>query len=531
MTKSLISRLITVLVVMVLPGFIVYQTFRQAKTELMPHKYEGALKSEHVKSVDHSKFPILNKEFKRPQDLTAACLSCHTERDKEIMATAHWTWLREVTRPNGEKAMIGKRNIINNFCTGTAGNNGSCMRCHIGYGWADKSFDFNEPTNIDCVVCHDRTGTYLKKKGGAGMPSTVENATKEFPVPDYAYVAQNVGLPDRHNCGVCHFEGGGNNNVKHGDLEKALLHTNKSVDVHMAVDGKNMVCIDCHTTERHNIKGRQYSVSAENNNRITCEQCHTATPHGDKIIDHHYKKVACQTCHIPVYAKVNSTVMYWDWSQAGETKENGEFITEMDTEGNLDKLSIKGRFVWDKNVQPDYTWFNGTATHFLYEDTVTEIPVKINQLFGSASCPDSKIWPIKIHRGKQPFDSEYKTLLSVKVFAKEKGEGAFWLDLDWDKAIQKGMSYVDRPYSGKYEFLETEVYWPVNHMVSPKEQSLKCIDCHTRDNSRLAGLNDFYLPGRDRSKLADIGGYTFIVLALLGVFTHAILRIFRSKQA
>jgi hypothetical protein len=51
------------------------------------------------------------------------------------------------------------------------------MRCHIGYGWEDKSFDFNDPRNIDCLVCHDKTDTYKKIKGGAGWPATAENAT------------------------------------------------------------------------------------------------------------------------------------------------------------------------------------------------------------------------------------------------------------------------------------------------------------------------------------------------------------------
>ncbi len=529
MKNSLTSRVITILVVLVLPGFIIYQTFIRAKMQLEPHQVEIAFKADHISSVDHSQFAELKKNFKQPQEVTAACLSCHTGRGEEVMATAHWTWLREVSRPNGEKAMIGKANIVNNFCTGTAGNNGSCMRCHIGYGWKDKTFDFSNQNNIDCLVCHDQTRTFIKKKGGAGMPSTPEEATAEFPAPDYNYIAQNVGRPDRHNCGVCHFFGGGDNNVKHGDLEKALLSTNKNVDVHMGVDGKNMDCIDCHTTERHNILGRSYSVSADNTNRISCEQCHTSTPHGNNLLDNHYRKIACQTCHIPEFAKVNSTVMYWDWSQAGRTKEDGGFITETDTYNNNDYLSIKGRFVWDRNVKPDYTWFNGTASHFLYEDTVTELPVKINTLYGNATCPDSKIWPIKIHRGKQPFDSEYKTLLSMKVYAKHQGEGAFWMDLDFDRSIALGMEYENRPYSGKWEHLPTEVYWPVNHMVSPKEKALKCVDCHTRGEGRLAKLQDFYLPGRDRSKVADFGGMSIIILSLIGVFTHMMLRIFRKN--
>jgi len=41
------------------------------------------------------------------------------------------------------------------------------------------------------------------------------------------------------------------------------------------------------------------------------------------------------------------------------------------------------------------------------------------------------------------------------------------------------------------------MYWPVNHMVSPKEQAVKCVECHTRENGRLANLTGFYIPGRD----------------------------------
>jgi octaheme c-type cytochrome (tetrathionate reductase family) len=529
MKKSFTSRIITFLVVLVLPGFIVFQTFRQARKHFVPHEVEMQLRSEQIASVDHSKFEILQQRFDRPQDVTAACLSCHTERDKEVMATAHWTWSREVER-DGEVVTIGKVNLVNNFCTGANGNNGSCMKCHIGYGWNGKDFDFNEPTNIDCLVCHDQTGSYIKRKGGAGLPSTPENETASEPAPDFNYIAQNVGAPTRHNCGFCHFEGGGGNNVKHGDLEKALVATNRNVDVHMAIDGSDMSCVDCHTTDRHNIMGRLYSVSATNDNRITCEQCHTSAPHGDKILDKHFEKVACQTCHIPVFAKVNPTVMYWDWSKAGKRDEHEQFITEFDNAGSYNYLSIKGRFIWDTNVKPEYVWFNGTASHFIDTDTITEVPVKINTLFGEATCPDSKIWPVKVHRGRQPFDAEYKTILNMKVFAEGPGEGAFWQDLDMDTAIALGMEFNDRPYSGTYEFYDTEVFWPVNHMVSPKEHSLKCNDCHTRNEGRLANLNGFYLPGRDYSKTATFGGKALVILTILGVIAHASLRIFIRRR-
>ena len=52
----------------------------------------------------------------------------------------------------------------------------------------------------------------------------------------------------------------------------------------------------------------------------------------------------------------------------------------------------------------------------------------------------------------------------------------------------------------------------------------ECVDCHTRNNGRLAALTDFYLPGRDRNVLLDKAGVTTIILALIGVVIHGILR-------
>lgn len=524
--KSTLEKITSFIVVIVLPALVIYLTIFFALRKSEPLRIEVPLMSETIAKVDHSQFAILQQNFTDPREVTAACLSCHNKRDDELMQSSHWLWEREVNIPGRGIVKIGKNNIHNNFCTGAQGNNGSCMRCHIGYGWEDKSFDFNNPNNIDCLVCHDKTDTYFKQKGYSGMPATPETANAEFKVPDYNYIAQNVGYPDRDNCGVCHFYGGGGNNVKHGDLEEALFNTNRKVDVHMGTDGPNMVCIDCHKTENHNIMGRSYSVSADNTNRISCEQCHTDQPHRDYILDYHNNKVACQTCHIPVYAKVNATVMFWDWSKAGRRDENGNPIKEYDVDHNYSYLSIKGRFVFDDNVKPEYAWFNGTADHFFTSDSIKTVPVQINTLFGDYRDSDSKIWPVKIHRGRQAFDPVTKQLLSVKVFAHNKGEGAFWEDLDWPEAIRHGMEYNERYWSGEYDFVDTEVTWPLNHMVSVKEETMSCKDCHTRNKSRLDGLTDFYLPGRDYNKWIDYSGFAIIILSLIGVIVHAVLRIF-----
>jgi len=136
---------------------------------------------------------------------------------------------------------------------------------------------------------------------------------------------------------------------------------------------------------------------------------------------------------------------------------------------------------------------------------------------------------VKVHRGKQIYDTEYNTLINLKLWARTNGEGAFWKDFNYDTAAYLGMKYNERPYSGSWDFIESEAYWPINHMVSPKEETLTCTECHSRDG-RLAGLNDFYLPGRDYSSFVEYGGIGLILLSILGVISHGFVRIITGRK-
>lgn len=473
--------------------------------------------------VNHSQFTQLQKPFTHPQQVTEACIGCHNQRHLEVMKSSHWNWERlEYVQGKGIRS-VGKKNILNNFCIGIGANETSCNTCHIGFGYADKDFDFNNPLNVDCMSCHDNSNTYLKAKGGAGMPDPSVNLNA---------VAQHVGRPTRSNCGTCHFFGGGGNNVKHGDLEMALFEPERAVDVHMGTDGVDMSCVECHTAQNHQMLGKSYSLSSMNRQRVQCESCHSDQPHNSTILNRHGIKVACQTCHIPVYATVNPTKMRWDWSTAGELK-NGEPYETLDSLGMTAYSSLKGTFTWERNVTPEYIWFNGTASHLLIGDTINPAEtVLINQLYGSYEDPEAKITPVKIHRAKQPYDKVYRYLAQPKTVSLAKGDSGFWKDFDWQTSIRAGMQYVGLPYSGEYGFIATEMYWPVNHMVAPKQQALSCVECHTPKNSRLAGLTDFYMPARDRNVWIETLGKLAVGLTLLGVLVHSGLRIalyFRRK--
>ena len=507
--------------------------------------------------VDHAKFAVLQKKFTSGPEVTKACLSCHNGVGKEFMKTEHWRWLKKDSIPGRGVFDLGKKNLLNDFCIGVNSNENLCSMCHAGYGYKNKNFDFSNQNNIDCLVCHDQTKTYHKSNPCAG-PNLPGAGAPDIHV-NLGYVAQHVGKAKRNNCGSCHFTGGGGNNVKHGDLEMGLLsaHTglHGDVDVHMGVgkDGQNMECVDCHKTVHHQISGQLYSVSSSNKNHTTCVQCHTDKPHKSKLLNDHFRTVSCQACHITDVAKLYPTKIIWDWSTAAKMDKNGKPIFDKKMPGDTYTYNGKvyknveiqydsrhGTAVFKKNVQPEYVWFNGTANHYLtgqkIKDTIQ--PLILNPLFGSYadnvypadSAHPSKIWPVKIMRGKQPFDPVNRLLIQPKLAGKIKGSNALWADFNWNASCKAGMEYIGLPYSGHYSFLKTESMWPLNHEVSQSAQALQCADCHSPNNSRLKNLTGFYLPGRDHNSWVDDSGVLFLILILLGVSIHGGIRMVSNKK-
>ena len=514
MIKNLLALFAIVIVVLFIVNAFHKEEPYNLKLEILKQKY--SLKP--LPSVDHSKLKALQTDFRTPQDVTEACISCHTERHKEIMESSHWNWERVGYVEGRGIISAGKKNVINNYCIGSGSNEQACAVCHIGFGMNSNVYDFKNARNVDCMVCHDNSEEYSKGSALAGYPERSVNLQA---------VAQSVGSPTKHNCGACHFFSGGGNNVKHGDLEVALLSCNREVDVHMAANGINLECVACHTAENHQILGKLYSVSTDNTNRATCEQCHSNLPHFSNVLNRHGSKVSCQVCHIPEYAKVNSTKMAWYWSEAGKMKD-GEPFSIVDSLGNDIYLSTKGSFVWERNVVPDYVWFNGTADLYVIGDTIKSYPLEINKLFGSYNDKNSKIIPVKINVGNQIYDKVNNRLIQPKLYSDKKGDSAYWKDFNWNASAEAGMRIMGLPYSGEYGFIETKMHWPVNHMVAPKDKAIACVDCHTRENGRLAGLNDFYLPGRDRNVFLSKFGSWMFILSILGVLGHGAMRIFSN---
>jgi octaheme c-type cytochrome (tetrathionate reductase family) len=426
-------------------------------------------------ATDHSGF--IKGPFKTGPDVTKQCLQCHESQAKDFMKTVHWTWSSRQKADGKGEIKLGKVNAVNNFCIALPSNEPRCTSCHAGYGWKDATFDFNNAENIDCLVCHDTTGKYKKFPTAAGHP-TYE--PREFPPksgntwqpPDLEAIAKSVGMPGRDNCGACHFFGGGGDHVKHGDLDSSMARPPRAMDVHMAVDGANMSCTGCHRTKNHAIPGKALAVSiADSGMTLDCSDCHAGSPHKSNVmLNRHVAKVACQTCHIPTFARTLPTMVNWDWSTAGQ-----------DTKPPVDQYGLKtydkqkGTFVWGKDVVPTYAWFDGSTQRVLMGDKIDPTKVvHLNYPNGTRATAGAKVTPFKLMKGKQPFDAGTNVIAVPHLF----GKGGYWDLFDWTVAVRDGMKTAGLSYAGPVGWVETDMYWKVNHMVVPKNRALGCSDCH-----------------------------------------------------
>ncbi len=404
---------------------------------------------------------LLPGPYTTGNEVTLACLECHPKAAEQLMQTSHWTWESQPFDVpwRDQPVTIGKINQINNFCIGSQGNEKKCMTCHVGYGWQENvAYDFSDPLNVDCLTCHANANSYAK--GDFGNPA--EGV-------DLAAAAQSVAAPTRENCGKCHFDGGGGNGVKHGDLDESLYFPSANLDVHMGQ--LDFQCTSCHVTEDHVIKGRMvadnYTVDPQE--QVACTDCHAETPHDDERLNSHTTSVACQTCHIPSMAVKDPTKTFWDWSTAGQDI----------PEDHYTYLKIKGSFIYDKNVKPTYLWFNGNLSYrYLLGDKIDPTQVTYIDLpAGDIKDAKARIFPFKVHVAKQPFDTVNNYLLQPIT----AGTNGYWTNFDWDNAFRLAEAVTGIQYSGQYGFTETWMYWPTTHMVQPSQFALQCNDCHGKE--------------------------------------------------
>ncbi len=446
----------------------------------------------HPWTPDHSRLAIF-KGKPGPQEVTRTCLGCHSKVGQDLLNTAHWNWKGYSPTLKGyeHRINISLTMMVNNSCIAIGANLQECASCHIGYGWVDSTYNFSDPSNIDCLVCHDTTGQYRKDIGKGGLPD---------PALDLAEVAARVGRPSRRTCGSCHLFSGGAPYTKHGDLEAALADPSPTLDQHMG--NLKMRCQDCHTTTEHRIAGMSMGAPAVEG-RVSCEKCHGTTPHGvagmlSRHLDDHIRAVACETCHIPSIAHVMPTLLRRDYSSAGQ-----------DRPATTDKFGMPqydkrfGTLTWGKDLIPTYLWSDGTRNASLVGDTIDpSATVVLNAPVGEKRNPAARIFPFQEHTAVQPYDKKKNVLALPKLL------DDFWKTFDWSTAISAGMKQAGIPYSGEYGFVETRMYSSIHHEVAQARMALGCSDCHsaeavtcTRCHKNAKGMD---LPEHRRSVYPDV---------------------------
>jgi octaheme c-type cytochrome (tetrathionate reductase family) len=426
---------------------------------------------------------------------TQSCLLCHQEEGEAALNMGHFKWEGKTNNIAGmEGSVHGKKDLLNNFCIALPSNEGRCTQCHAGLGYKDASFNFQDPRNVDCLVCHDQSGTYKKGTTSAGMPD---------PGVDLNAVARSIAKgakPGRKNCIGCHASAGGGDNVKHGDLSTDLLATTREYDVHMGVDGADFACVDCHGANHDpetggvNHGNAGMSLHSVNEGEMRqCADCHGSRDaiHADKPMvvmfeEGWHGRLACQVCHIPAIARAIATKTEWYWSDAGKDVSP---IPKDPVSGRPTFDKKKGTFVWTKNVRPTLRFFNGRWNRAVIgvSDTYDEEPIVLGEPIGDRNDPEAMIYPFKLMVGNQPVDPITRTILVPHLFGKAGGDNPFWAKYDWDKALADGAAYTGQNYSGTYTFAATEMLLSVNHEIAPAEQALGnwegdgCRDCHMND--------------------------------------------------
>jgi octaheme c-type cytochrome (tetrathionate reductase family) len=448
----------------------------------------------HPWTPDHGGLAVVRAK-PAPQEVTRTCLTCHPKVGHDVLKTAHWNWKGYSPTVKGYEHRIdlSLTMMVNNSCIAIGSNMEECAACHIGYGWVDSKFDFTNSDNVDCLVCHDTSGSYRKDPGKGGLPISSL---------DLAAVARKVGRPSRQTCGSCHFQSGGASYTKHGDLEPELASPPPELDVHMGT--LDMRCQACHTTTEHRIAGMSMSAPAVEG-RVGCEKCHGPTPHGvagtlSHHLDDHVRAVACETCHIPFIAKASPTLVRRDYSQAGQDRPE-----QLDEHGMPRYDKRFGALTWGERLAPVLLWYDGTRNASLVGDKINPAqPVVLNAPVGEKRNPSARISPFQVLTAVQPYDTEKKTLAMPKLL------DGYWDDFDWSKSIAAGMAQVGLPYSGKFGFVETRMYSAVHHEVVPARNALGCGDCHDAEAvtctrcHKAAQVKD--LPEHRRALYPEVGG-------------------------
>ncbi|MGD9264906.1 MAG: hypothetical protein PVJ71_03915 [Lysobacterales bacterium] len=395
------------------------------------------------------------------------CLECHAEHAFDVFESTHYQWKGMAPDMINQASLLQGKHAggVNTYCGSITGNWEGCSNCHVGRGAEPEPLASQaQLENIDCMICHQ--DAYKRTRVGGVFQPDVANMSISM---DEA--VQTVHKPTRASCLQCHAKAGGGDAVKRGDLALATAHTTDwQYDVHMATSGADLNCQSCHVPENHRFPGKGSDIRptdlAGMDLDCTTGGCHGPAPHESSEINQHTQKVACQTCHIPVYAK-----------NASDTAANE--ATELDRSWQAGSEHAHPPYhpvlVKANNQVPVYRYWNRLSDNYLLFDAVYEDPETgthhTSVPDGSVNDPDSKLYPFKYKTSDYPLRTESSQLIALDT-------SVFFATADAEAATIAGLQNMGFNWDDEYRWVTTDTYQLLNHQVSPGDDALRCSACH-----------------------------------------------------
>ena len=413
------------------------------------------------------------------------CLDCHSDEAADMFDSTHYQLQGEALYMTEGPSLQGKiSGAVNTYCGNITGNWAGCSACHVGRGQVpDLNMSQSQLANIDCLICHQKEYKRISVDG-VMVPDTDNMAISM----DQA--VQSVHLPVRANCLGCHAKAGGADAVKRGDLALATAATtDRNYDIHMATTGANLRCQSCHTTENHHIAGKGSDLRPTDLDvSVECSNCHGRSPHSNSDINQHLAAVACQSCHIPVYAK-----------NAGDSAADEATEIDRSWQAGSEHVSPPLHPVLTKanNLIPEYRFWNRYSSNYLLGD-VALLDAETGAYATSrpqGDINDGKLYPFKYKTSDYPLRIVSQELIPLDT-------SVFFTSADADAAARAGLVNMGYSASDAYEWVTIDTYQLLNHQVSPEEQALRCTDCHLNTARMDLQGKLGYAPSRPQSTCA-----------------------------